>query len=113
VIASVNGTVIAISGEAAVIEVGGVGLAVQCTPATLRSPGPQCLNVMSDTFSTRYAALIAAGKIEADPGQAMLAAQLAALARRLDQRRLARKSSSLGWLFAKNQQAGPPASART
>ena len=63
---------------------------------------------MSDTFSTRYAALIAAGKIEADPGQAMLAAQLAALARRLDQRRLARKSSSLGWLFAKSQQAGPP-----
>jgi cell division protein ZapE len=56
---------------------------------------------MSDTFSTRYAALIAAGKIETDPGQAMLAAQLAALARRLDQRRLARKSSSLGWLFAK------------
>ena len=63
---------------------------------------------MSDTFSTRYAALIAAGEIEADPGQAMLAAQLAALARRLDQRRLARKSSSLGWLFAKSQQAGPP-----
>ena len=63
---------------------------------------------MSDTFSTRYAALIAAGKIEADPGQATLAAQLAALARRLDQRRLARKSSSLGWLFAKSQQAGPP-----
>jgi cell division protein ZapE len=63
---------------------------------------------MSDTFSTRYAALIAAGKIETDPGQAMLAAQLAALARRLDQRRLARKSSSLGWLFAKSQQAGLP-----
>ena len=63
---------------------------------------------MPDTFSTRYAALIAAGKIEADPGQAMLAAQLAALARRLDQRRLARKSSSLGWLFAKRQQADPP-----
>ena len=32
----------------------------------------------------------------------------AALARRLDQRRLARKSSSLGWLFAKRQQADPP-----
>jgi Holliday junction DNA helicase RuvA len=35
VIASVSGTVIAISGEAAVIEVGGVGIAVQCTPSTL------------------------------------------------------------------------------
>jgi cell division protein ZapE len=63
---------------------------------------------MPDTFSTRYAALIAAGKIEVDPGQAMLAAQLTALAHRLDQRRLARKSSSLGWLFGKREQAGPP-----
>ena len=63
---------------------------------------------MPDTFSARYAALIAAGKIEADPGQAMLAAQLTALAHRLDQRRLARKSSSLGWLFGKREQAGPP-----
>ena len=63
---------------------------------------------MPDTFSTRYAALIAAGEIEADPGQAMLAAQLTALAHRLDQRRLARKSSSLGWLFGKREQAGPP-----
>ena len=63
---------------------------------------------MPDTFSTRYATLIAAGKIEADPGQAMLAAQLTALAHRLDQRRLARKSSSLGWLFGKREQAGPP-----
>jgi Holliday junction DNA helicase RuvA len=34
-IASVAGTVIAINGEAAVVEVGGVGIAVQCTPATL------------------------------------------------------------------------------
>ncbi|HEX3825334.1 MAG TPA: Holliday junction branch migration protein RuvA [Mycobacteriales bacterium] len=34
-IASVSGMVLAITGEAAVIEVGGVGLAVQCTPATL------------------------------------------------------------------------------
>ncbi len=56
---------------------------------------------MSETFSTRYAALIAAGKIEADPGQEVLAAHLNALAHRLDQHRLSRKSSSLGWLFAK------------
>jgi cell division protein ZapE len=62
---------------------------------------------MPDTFSTRYATLIAAGKIEADSGQAVLAAQLTALAHRLDQRRLARKSSSLGWLFGKREQAGP------
>ena len=63
---------------------------------------------MPDTFSTRYAALIAAGKIEADPGQAILAAQLTALAHRLDERRLARKSSSLGWLFGKRGQVSPP-----
>jgi holliday junction DNA helicase RuvA len=40
VIASVNGTVAAITGEAAVVEVGGVGIAVQCTPATLASLRP-------------------------------------------------------------------------
>ena len=63
---------------------------------------------MSDTFSTRYAALVAAGTIEADPAQALLAGRFAALAHRLEQRRLARKSSSLGWLFGRREQAGPP-----
>jgi len=63
---------------------------------------------MSEIFSTCYAALIAAGKIEADPGQAMLAGQLMALELRLDQHRLARKSSSLGWLFGKRREAGAP-----
>src|SRR5262245_65452675 len=62
---------------------------------------------MSEILSTRYAALIAAGKIEADPGQATLAMHLAALEQRLEERRLARKSSSLGWLFGKREQAGP------
>lgn len=63
---------------------------------------------MPDTFRTRYAALVAAGKIEADPGQAVLASRFNALAHRLEQRRLSRKSSSLGWLFAKREQAGTP-----
>jgi cell division protein ZapE len=63
---------------------------------------------MSETFSTRYAALIMAGKLEADPGQAILAAHLTALERRIDQHRLARKSSSLGWLFGRSKQAGAP-----
>jgi cell division protein ZapE len=63
---------------------------------------------MSETFSTRYAALVSAGKIEADPGQATLARQLTALERRLDQHRLARKSSSLGWLFGKTELADAP-----
>jgi cell division protein ZapE len=62
---------------------------------------------MAETFGTRYAALIAAGDIEADPGQAVLAERLAALERRLENHRLSRKSSSLGWLFARRENAGP------
>ena len=63
---------------------------------------------MAETFSTRYAALIAAGEIDADPGQAVLAGRLAALERHIDQRRLARKSSSLGWLFGRRQNNAAP-----
>jgi cell division protein ZapE len=63
---------------------------------------------MSQSFSSRYAALVAAGKIEADAGQAMLVAYFSALEDRLKQQRLARKSSSLGWLFAQRQKASPP-----
>jgi len=63
---------------------------------------------MSEIFTTRYAALVAAGKIEADSGQAILARQLTAPERRIDQHRLARKSSALGWLFGKREQAGVP-----
>jgi holliday junction DNA helicase RuvA len=40
VIASVRGRVAALSGEAAVVDVGGVGLAVHCTPATLATLRP-------------------------------------------------------------------------
>ena len=39
-IASVSGTVAAITGEVAVIEMGGVGIAVQCTPTTLATLRP-------------------------------------------------------------------------
>ena len=39
-IASVAGTVAAVTGEAAVVEVGGVGIAVQCTPGTLATLRP-------------------------------------------------------------------------
>jgi cell division protein ZapE len=63
---------------------------------------------MANTFSSRYAALVDTGKIEADAGQAALAASLAALEQRLEEQRLAQKSSSLGWLFAKREKAGPP-----
>ena len=62
---------------------------------------------MPETFSRRYAALVASGKIEADPAQAELARHFAALEERLEERLLARKSSSLGWLFAKKVKAAP------
>jgi len=62
---------------------------------------------MSDLFRTRYAALIAAGRIEADPGQAELAQHFAQLESRIDAHRLARKSSSLGWLFGRRQKSEP------
>jgi cell division protein ZapE len=62
---------------------------------------------MADSFSTRYAALVAAGKIEADPAQAELVRQYSALEQRLEEARLARKSSSLGWLFARRERSGP------
>jgi Holliday junction DNA helicase RuvA len=42
-IASVSGAVAAVTGESAVVEIGGIGVAVQCTPATLATlrPGEQ------------------------------------------------------------------------
>jgi Holliday junction DNA helicase RuvA len=40
VIASVTGRVAAVTGDTAVVEVGGVGIAVQCTPATLATLRP-------------------------------------------------------------------------
>jgi cell division protein ZapE len=61
---------------------------------------------MPDSFRTRYAALIASGTIEADPAQAALARQLGALEDRLSGYRLARKSSSLGWLFSRRAEPG-------
>jgi Holliday junction DNA helicase RuvA len=43
VIASVSGAVTAVTAESAVVEVGGIGVAVQCTPSTLAGlrPGEQ------------------------------------------------------------------------
>jgi cell division protein ZapE len=63
---------------------------------------------MADSFSTRYAAFVAAGEVEADPGQASIAAHFSALERRLQEHRLARKSSSLGWLFGRRKEMDAP-----
>lgn len=54
---------------------------------------------MTISLSDRYAALVEAGAIERDPAQVAVVKRLAALADTLATRRLARKSSALGWLF--------------
>ncbi|PZN97844.1 MAG: cell division protein ZapE [Hyphomicrobiales bacterium] len=56
---------------------------------------------MTASITDRYAALIASGDIERDPAQIAVVKRLAALAETLEARRLARKSSALGWLFSK------------
>ena len=62
---------------------------------------------MSSTVSERYAALVREGEIERDPAQETIASRLTRLEERLAQHRLSRKSSHLGWLFAKSKPAGP------
>ena len=62
---------------------------------------------MPSTVTERYAALVSEGEIERDPAQVAIAAKLTRLEERLAQHRLSRKSSQLGWLFAKSQPEGP------
>lgn len=57
---------------------------------------------MSRTIEELYAARIAAGEIERDAAQEAVVRKLAELANRLERDRLARKSSSLGWLFGRS-----------
>ena len=63
---------------------------------------------MPGSISERYAALAAAGEVEHDRAQAAVVDLLAQLETRLARHRLARKSSSLGWMFAgREHNAGP------
>jgi cell division protein ZapE len=63
---------------------------------------------MSVSVSVQYAARVAAGKVERDSAQEAVVAKLALLEKRLAEHHLARKSSSLGWLFgARAHEAGP------
>jgi cell division protein ZapE len=55
--------------------------------------------LMSASLPVQYAARVDAGKIERDDAQEAVVAKLAQLEKRLAEHRLARKSSSLGWLF--------------
>jgi cell division protein ZapE len=59
----------------------------------------------ADSIAARYSSLIATGEIERDRAQEAIIARLARLNDRLAVRRLARKSSSLGWLFGKRDGA--------
>jgi cell division protein ZapE len=54
---------------------------------------------MPVAITAQYAALVAAGEIERDAAQEAAIARLGRLNERLAMHRLARKSSSLGWLF--------------
>ena len=63
---------------------------------------------MPASISVQYAARVAAGKIERDDAQEAIVDQLAQLERRLAEHRLARKSSSLGWLFGAAQAQAEP-----
>jgi cell division protein ZapE len=56
----------------------------------------------------QYAALVASGKIERDPAQEEALELLAGLETRLREHRLARKSSSLGWLFGARERREDP-----
>jgi cell division protein ZapE len=63
---------------------------------------------MPPEIKAQYEALVAAGEIERDPAQAEVLELLAGLELRLRERRLARKSSSLGWLFGARERRDDP-----
>jgi cell division protein ZapE len=60
---------------------------------------------MASSVTAKYAAAVAANLIEPDAAQLAVVERLARLEERILQYRLARKSSSLGWLFAKGASA--------
>ncbi|MGH6769303.1 MAG: cell division protein ZapE [Xanthobacteraceae bacterium] len=63
---------------------------------------------MSASIKSQYETLVAGGGIERDPAQEQVVELLAALEARLAEHRLARKSSSLGWLFGARERNAEP-----
>ena len=63
---------------------------------------------MAPTIRARYGGLIAGGEIESDPAQQAVVARLARLESELEEHRLARKSSALGWLFGQRESSRSP-----
>jgi cell division protein ZapE len=62
---------------------------------------------MASSVTVQYAAGVAAGRVERDSAQLAVVDMLARLEARIAQSRLARKSSSLGWLFGSRESAQP------
>jgi cell division protein ZapE len=63
---------------------------------------------MTSSVIAQYRALVAAGELERDPAQEALAERLTDLEERIEEHRLARKSSSLGWLFGRRESKTEP-----
>jgi cell division protein ZapE len=63
---------------------------------------------MASSVATRYAANAAAGRIERDDAQLDIVEKMTQLEARIAEYRLARKSSTLGWLFASRERSLPP-----
>jgi cell division protein ZapE len=63
---------------------------------------------MAKSVAAFYAASVAAGRLEYDGGQGAVVEKLARLEAQIAERRLAHKSSALGWLFANRERAAAP-----
>ena len=61
---------------------------------------------MASSITAQYAAGVAAGHVGSDDAQLAVIERLARLEVRIAEHRLARKSSSLGWLFGNRKE--PP-----
>jgi len=59
-----------------------------------------------ESVAHAYAARVMSGEFSEDPAQAQLARRLDALLTEVSNRRLASKSSALGWMFARKQKSG-------
>lgn len=64
--------------------------------------------VTHHSVAQRYAHMVETGKVARDPAQEKAAAALDDLIGRIEDHRLARKSSALGWLFAKRRPSREP-----
>lgn len=62
---------------------------------------------MTGAIASRYASMVAEGRIDADPAQRAIVEKLDKLAERLEAHRLARKGSALGWLFGRKEPQDP------